>query len=176
MIMTQINRYIRWLRSLVDRPGSYYDVLFEAAWETAYEYSVPHDDNRAADGLRLRETFGDANSPLPDLGECRMLEFLVALSIRLNDTLYDWDKPDQSSDWFWKLIWNLELEQFDDTYSNNPYENIVNAFERMNLRLYNADGTCGGLFPLRRPKEDQREIEVWYQMAAYILENLLHLS
>jgi hypothetical protein len=29
----------------------------------------------------------------------------------------------------------------------------------------------GGMFPLEDPREDQRAIEIWYQMMAYINEN-----
>lgn len=173
MIVTPITRYTRWLRSLVDRPGSYYDILFDAAWNWTYEYSIPHDDNRAEDGLRLRERFESESSlRLPDLGECCVLEFLVALAIRLNESTYDWDKPNQTSDWFWTMVFNMGLQRFDDTYSDDPYENITDAFERLNFRLYNEDGTDGGLFPLRWAKEDQRQVEVWYQMMAYLSENL----
>lgn len=173
MTMNPTNSYQRWLRSLVDRPGSYYDILFDAAWQTTYEHSVPYDDNRAEDGLRLRERFEyETSIMLPDLGECRVLEFLVALAIRMNEVVYDWDKPDESSNWFWKMVFNMGLQRFDDTYSDDPYDNIVDVFECVNLRLYNEDGTDGGLFPLEYPREDQRQIEVWYQMMAYLTENL----
>ena len=167
------HRYHNWLRDLVDRPGSFYDILFAVAWETTYEYSVPYDENRAEDGLRLRDTFEhDTSTMLPDLGQCRMLEFLVALSIRLNETTYDWDKPDETSNWFWKLIFNMGLHKFDDTYSDDAWDSIRDAFGYLNLRQYNADGTDGGLFPLKHPREDQRQVEVWYQMMAYLTENL----
>ncbi len=173
MIMVRTNRYTQWLRGLVDRPGSFYDILFDAAWNWTYEYFVLHDANRAEDGLRLRERFEyETSTILPDLGECRMLEFLVALAIRLDESTYDWDNPGQTSEWFWKMIFNLGLQRFDDTYSNDPYEHITEAFDGINFRLYNEDGTDGGLFPLGRPREDQRQVEVWYQMMAYLSENL----
>jgi hypothetical protein len=174
MIMVRTSRYTQWLRGLVDRPGSFYDILFDAAWQVEYEYSVLYDANRAEDGLRLRERFEyETSTMLPDhLGECRMLEFLVALAIRINEATYDWDKPDQTSEWFWKMIFNLGLQRFDDTYSDDPYDNIINVFECVNLRLYNENGTDGGLFPLRRSREDQRHVEIWYQMMAYLSENL----
>lgn len=171
--MLPINRYFRWLKSLVNRPGSYYDTLFEAAWNTEFEWSVPRDDNRAADGLRLRDRFEEETSiPLPDLGECRMLEFLVALAMRIDESLYDWDNPNQVSEWFWKLIFNAGLEKFDDDYSDDTYDAIQYAFWVINNRKYNRDGTDGGLFPLRHPKEDQRKVEIWYQMMAYLSENV----
>jgi hypothetical protein len=42
---------------------------------------------------------------------------------------------------------------------------------RLNRRLYTTSG-YGGLFPLEEPKEDQRKVEIWYQMMAYLGENL----
>lgn len=173
MVVILNHKYHNWLRGLVDRPGSFYDTLFYVAWETEYKYSVPYDENRAEDGLRLRERFESESSlRLPDLGSCRILEFLVALSIRIDEATYDWDKPDQTSEWFWILIKNLGLDKFDDDWSDDTRDRIVDAFEYLNQRQYNPDGTDGGLFPLERPREDQRQVEVWYQMMAYLTENL----
>jgi hypothetical protein len=124
---------------------------------------VPNDDNRARDGLDLRRRFERETSiMLPDLGECTMLEFLVALSIRLNETVYDYNDPDRVSDWFGELIDNLEVDR----------KSIDEIFQCLNGRTYDYNGGNGGLFPLENPREDQREIEVWYQMMAYLRENL----
>jgi hypothetical protein len=148
---------------LVENPGPSNHNLFAAAWNTPYEYFVPNDDNRAQDGLDLRGRFERETSiTLPNLGKCTMLEFLVALSIRMNETVFDFEDPDQVSDWFWELIENLEVDRFD----------LEEIFQRLNGRKYDYDGGNGGLFPLENPREDQREIEVWYQMMAYLRENL----
>ncbi len=163
MKMLPTNRYKRWLRGLVGEPGPSNHNLFVAAWNTPYEYFVPNDDNRAQDGLDLRERFERETSiVLPDLGKCTMLEFLVALSVRMNETVYDYDDPDQVSDWFWELVENLEIDRY----------KLKDTFQRLNGRTYDYDGGNGGLFPLENPREDQREIEVWYQMMAYLRENL----
>jgi hypothetical protein len=90
----------------------------------------------------------------------------------MNETLYDWDLGDQTSGWFWKLLFNTGLAALDDTYSDDTYERILYRFNIINKRLYNEDGTGGGLFPLAHPRQDQREIEVWYQMMAYLQENM----
>ena len=47
---------------------------------------------------------------------------------------------------------------------------INEAFQMINERSYAFDG-YGGLFPLRKPHQDQRNIEIWYQMQAYLMEN-----
>jgi hypothetical protein len=41
--------------------------------------------------------------------------------------------------------------------------------DRVIRREYEPDGT-GGFFPLQNPLEDQTQVEIWYQMAAYINE------
>ncbi len=163
-MMQNIDRYRRWLRSLVDEPGSSFDVLFDVAWTTFYEFFLPNDDNRAADGVRLREVFeSDSSIRLPYLDECRILEFLIALAMRVNEVVYDHTVPDQTSYWFWVLIENLEITEGDSALA---------AFDRLNKREYGSNG-YGGLFPIENTSnEDQRDVEVWYQMMAYLKENL----
>ena len=177
--MYPTNRYIRWLRGLVEKnPGPSYHILFDTAWKTVYEFHIPNDDNRAEDGLKLRERFElESSLRLPDLGECRILEFLIALAIRLNESVYDYNNPDQASYWFWELIKNLQLDAYDDNYpfgdifSEIPFD-IKQVFIRLNQRLYGSNGGAGGLFPLEEPMADQRYVEVWYQMMAYLAENV----
>lgn len=169
-----VNRYIRWLRGLVERPGPFYDTLFDIAWEMSFDWSIPNDDNRAIDGTELRKQFeSETSTRLPFLGDCRMLEFLVGVAIRMNKAVYDYHDPEQVSDWFWVLIENLKLTHCDDIYlsSGNLYE-VSLAFSHLNLRSYDKDGQNGGLFPLNHAKEDQRKVEVWYQMMAYLSENV----
>lgn len=45
------------------------------------------------------------------------------------------------------------------------------VFKQLNSRYYKSDG-FGGLFPLSNPMGDQRYVEVWYQMMAYLAENV----
>lgn len=166
--MTATLRYITWLRDLVDGLGPSNDLLFDAAWTVEFRPYVPNDDNRAADGLALRSEYEDQHSTdLPDFGECRVLEFLIAIARQIEKLTYDNENPGRYVDIFWELIYNLDL--------NNPdsLEEAISIFEAMRERQYRADGSGrGGLFPLKNPKEDQREIEIWYQIAAYLEENL----
>lgn len=172
--MLSINKYNRWLRDLVRTPGPSHDILFDIAWVTHYEYSVPNDDNRAQDGLKLRERFEyETSIRLPDLGECRILEFLIALAIRLNESVYNHEDPNQEPSWFWMLIVHLELNEYDDSYDfTRIHGEIQDVFARLNRREYDSDGGNGGLFPLANPTQDQRDVEIWYQMMAYLQENV----
>jgi hypothetical protein len=94
-----------------------------------------------------------------------MLEFLIGLATRLNVADYEPDMPDRVGPWFWALMDNLGIIEADESW-------IEDSFKRINTRDYSFDGH-GGLFPLRRPCEDQRKIEIWYQMQAYLMENML---
>lgn len=96
-----------------------------------------------------------------DLG-CSMLEMLIGLSRRLS-----FEAEGESRDWFWTLINNLALRSDD---KNPILVEVVDAtLERVIWRTYNPDGS-GGLFPLRRAHKNQRKVEIWYQLSAYLLE------
>jgi hypothetical protein len=64
---------------------------------------------------------------------------------------------------------NVELKQYNDRRSYRE-DTIQDVLDTIIFRTYKYDGR-GGLFPLREGKEDQRRVELWYQMCAYILEN-----
>lgn len=161
----EVTAYFNWLKDLVDDGRVFeHDMLFNVAWDMEYNYSVPSDANRYKDGLDLREEFERETSVvLPNLGPCRMLEFLVALSKRIDYILYDYDIGSQLPYWFWIMMENLGI-----AYSNDRRQ-IYAAFIVMMTRNYDYSGE-GGLFPLINPRNDQRKIEVWYQMHGWISE------
>jgi len=158
--------YRAWLRGLVSplAPTSHSPSLFKIAWEIKYLPTVPNDQNRYQDGMDLRPRYvQESSNGLPVLGECTMLEFLIGLAIRLNNADYDPAMPDRVGPWFWALLDNLGIIEASDVW-------IETAFFKINTRDYSFDG-FGGLFPIRNPKEDQRNVEVWYQMQAYLMES-----
>lgn len=171
-MMLALNKYQRWLRGLVHKSGPSYDILFDIAWVTRYVAFIPNDVNRAVDGTNLRRRFEyETSLRLPELGECTVLEFLIGLAIRLNETVYNNENPNQEAYWFWVLIENLQLDAYTDFYPfKDLHHGVQMAFEILNDRLYATNGH-GGLFPLKNTEEDQRHVEVWYQMQAYLHEN-----
>jgi hypothetical protein len=92
-----------------------------------------------------------------------MLEMLVGLSRRLS--IQGGGEP---REWFWHLIENLELEEYNDE-TPIPQREVDEVLERVIWRLYKKNGR-GGLFPLRRTTDDQRRVELWRQLNAYLLE------
>lgn len=149
-----------------------YPAIFEVGWEMPYSWSVPMDENRYYDGMELRGAFErEASVTLPDLGPCRMIEFLVALSNRMEFILFDYNYPGQVDRWFWQIMTNLRLTDIGTHNSHSTNRAIVKGtFERVLTRSYDQLGN-GGLFPLRESNFDQRKVEVWYQMHAWIHEN-----
>lgn len=72
-------------------------------------------------------------------------------------------------DWFWQFITNLKLEDY-RRVSTSDKQKIFSTLDRFVLRAYEPNGD-GGLFPLRRPQHDQREVEIWYQFCEYVEDN-----
>lgn len=92
-----------------------------------------------------------------------MLEMLIALSRRLS-----FEADGEPRAWFWHLMRNVRLDAITDdgSYSEKDVDKILDSII---WRTYEPSGK-GGLFPLRDAKEDQTQIELWYQLAAYLTQ------
>lgn len=167
--------YFTWLYGKVGsvetaNPSKTYWTLCRKLFTKEFIWFVPNDDNRAEDGRDLRREFIEEERVL-DVSEdwmrlgCSVFEMLIALSRRLN---FEADHI-SARDWFWILITNLGFEFCNDANGFND-ERVDEAIDCMVWRTYRPDG-YGGLFPLREPHQDQREVEIWYQLSAYILEH-----
>lgn len=128
---------------------------------TEFTYSIPKDQNRAEDGVDLRHRFGyESNDP------CSVLEMMVALAIRCEETIMDDTKfGDRTSQWFWGMIANLGLNGMVDARFDRPY--VRDAVSRFLNREYDRDGR-GGLFRVRNCDRDMRKVEIWYQLCWYL--------
>lgn len=168
-------QYLAWLYDQVapfkNRPRNRtYHMLFRQLHETIFVAIVPHDENRIADAKDMRYEFlRDYEEEQGDLewmrSPCSMLELFIILARCLAFEMDEDVKP-----WFWHLIEVLNLEQFNDRdYNDQAREVIQAALDRVIWRTYKSNGD-GGLFPLRRPESDQRKVELWYQLNAYLLE------
>jgi hypothetical protein len=166
--------YLRWLYSQVADPDARgpsrsYWTLLKQMYETEFFWYVPNDDNRAADGQYLRREFiedlglDDVDPDWMHLG-CSMLELLIGLSRRLS--FLDEGEP---RGWFWHLVDNLGLRFDDRNRRNFPAALVYEVLQDVMWRTYKPNGH-GGIFPLRHPERDQREVELWYQMSSYLLE------
>lgn len=180
MKKTMNDGYFAYLCGEVGGAGEH-SLLLEQLHGIEFYSLVPNDHNRGVDGEQLRIKFVDEVGPqgspsLPD-GPCTMLEMLIGLAYRLEFELLGGRYERPMSDWFWVLIDNLGLRNVtDDLYRKGlDIRSKVDIIIRKLLdREYDTDG-FGGLFPLnnlaKSGTRDQRRVEVWYQMSAWIIEN-----
>lgn len=166
--------YFRWLLDTVmfrdmKRSGRSYLYLLKQMGSIQFTWSVDSDVNRAEDGKYLRYTYAEmVGTDYEIKGACNFLEMCIALASRMNDDIFDADPTARPARWFWIMMENCGLDKYtDDNFDPLEVEQIC---ARIIKRQYNRTGK-GGLFPLKHPKEDQRKVEIWYQMQAYILEN-----
>jgi hypothetical protein len=105
-------------------------------------------------------------------GPCTVLEMLIGVAQRLDWELQGGRFERPASDWFWVLIDNLDLTWCENLEYSKPDSRAEVEFKVVRLleRGYSEDGN-GGLFPLKSPKKDQRRVEIWYQMSAWVIEN-----
>lgn len=171
--------YFEWLCDFIGvyRSNASYWILTKALYDKEFmPGNIPHDDNRAEDGLYLREEFlvetRQMNNSFMNRNKCSFLEMLIALSRHMEFQLSSSDDyKDRTSRYFWELIKNLGLIIYDDDHfiELGGDSAVDKKIKNINYRQYFTDGE-GGLFPLRHSQEDQRYVEIWYQMMAYIEE------
>lgn len=165
--------YFEWL----ERQVTYFDDSYTYHNLLGKLYSLPYipvidmDQNRALDGIHIRnDYFGEYGEDQNIIDSpCSFLEFLLGLARRMN-YIYGDVYEDRTKDCFWTLIRNIGLKElYDKTYEVNPERIVEEAVDRVNNRTFETDG-FGGLFPLQNPRENQRNVEVWYQMNQYLAE------
>lgn len=172
--------YLLWLATQIrgeddGHPNRTYDGLLTIMFEKEFIWLVANDDNRLVDGLELRVEFcHEVDIPLGDAGAfllkdhpappCSFLEVLIGLSRRMA-----FNAGDRPNGWAWVLMHNLELHRITDPVGRSKERRAKDIIEKCIWRHYDPDGR-GGFFPLESPEEDQRQVEIWYQMAAYINE------
>lgn len=175
-------RYFEWMCQTVCDNHRYaksasYRRLLTKLHNTPFEYTMPMDGNRAADGIDLRYRFGRETNVSDvviatylDDRPCSILEMMIALSIRCEEHIMeDSDIGDRTGQWFWNMIVSLGLGNMTD----NRYDvHLVNDVIRRFLdREYGRDGH-GSLFVVKGCRKDMRDIDIWYQMCMY-LETIL---
>lgn len=166
-------RYFVWLYGQVadpdlTRPSLTYWKLLRILFKKEFTWTIPRDENRSEDGKALRIRFirelrlDEVDADWMDLG-CSMLELIIGLAERLS-----WEAEGESYYWFWLMMENLNIHQYSDN-KRLPKTKIEAVLDCVIFRTYKPSGE-GGLFPLRHAERDQRQVELWYQLSAYVLE------
>ena len=166
--------YLQWLyRQVADinhkSPSKTYWSLFRQLFTTEFVWLIPNDDNRVEDGRNLRYQFlhqsgiDTVDRNWMEIG-CSFLEMLIALS-----RWCAFEDSGSAESWFWHFLEVLGIDEYTDA-EQIPHEDVDDILNRVIFRTYRKDGH-GGLFPLRHPRRDQTQVELWYQMNAYLIEN-----
>ena len=150
------------------------NILYETKFRVCEKYhkQVALDESRIEDALSMREKFTNDSDfePMFDarfllrvgLSDVSIFEIMVALADRM---IYNCSDSIDRSEAFLIMFKNL-FSGIDE----NDSEKLLERVKKFLNREYDKDGTFG-LFPLKNPKKDQRKVEIWYQMMAYIIEN-----
>jgi len=179
-----IDEYYKWLIYMIMRSKNHeYDLLCKDLYGTKFRWLIDNDVNRAFEGVALRENFctfmgvdirdftfrGEAIDS--ELG-ANVLEVLIGIALRCEWVVMDDVNNLDICYWFRKLLCNLELDLFTDNgyYDHGGKEKVGLILDRFMNRTYSKNGK-GGLFPLKGCCKNQRNIEIWYQMNTYLVEN-----
>ena len=169
-----INDYFEWLYNIVctkrySSKVSYRKLLMHLHSIT-FSYSIPKDVNRYDDGVDLRYRFalnqGYADAPECLDKPCSVLEMMIALAIRCEETIMDNpNMGNRTSQWFWSMVNTLGVGNMtDDRFDRQFVDDVI---ERFLNRKYKPDGE-GGLFRIKRCEYDLRKVEIWYQLCWYL--------
>lgn len=169
--------YFDWMYHMVtdgryDGPNSYRRLL-RYLHNCDFVCSMKSDKDRVYDGTSLRHRFAIRCDKYPYNyieqsldGPCSVLEMMVALAIRCEETIMsDAKLGDRTAFWFWKMINTLGLGGMTD----NNYDEIHVDWTVCKFldRDYEPDGT-GGLFKVRGTKYDFRRMTIWKQMCCFL--------
>ena len=170
--------YFYWMCDLVCR-GRYdntilYRKLLSYLHSVEFTYRIRSDADRAHDGVNLRHRFAlltDDYEYVRDCldGPCSVLEMIIALAIRLEETIMtDPQFGDRTGQWFWQMIVNLGLGSMTDArYDERYVEEVVDRFLK---RKYEPDGH-GGLFVIYNSEYEEidlRKMPIWTQMCHFL--------
>lgn len=177
--MIREDEYYDWLLEKVtdtDFNPSRYFTLMRLLYNTEFTWTVPGDENRAADGLTLREEFAkDMGYSSFDVRvvlnrPCSVLEMIIALACRMeNQIMEDLFIGPRFGRWVMTMITSLGLRYETEGYFDNNYvDYIIQSFLK---REYEEDGD-GSLFRIHNHAIDMRKEEIWAQMNWYLRELL----
>lgn len=172
------NEYLEWLYDLVcdDTYSNHvlYHKLFNTLLNRKFIWFIPRDENRAIDGLELRDTFQNLYPEIPcmpNASGCSVLEVLIALAKRCENSIASDDEfGDRTGQWFWEMIVNMGLGKYDDgQYDDEEVNYIIDLFLNRN---YDDHSLIGCAFNVQYPKAPMNQTELWYQMCWHLSEVL----
>lgn len=109
------DQYCDWLVDIVSNgrfaKGISYTKLLSQLQSIPFRYGkMKKDKNRVEDGIYLRYRFARddqdcCKNPVLRQGECSVLEMMIALAVRCEETIMDDPRyGDRTGQWFWQMI------------------------------------------------------------------------
>lgn len=173
-----VNEYNYWILDLMEAnlpEHRKYSKLLEELSYIEYKWCIPLDENRDIDAVDLRKEYlAEKNMDFISLREAfcayprSVLEVMAALSRRIEIEITGEPGNDHVERWFWDMIDNLCLLEFDDLHFNRRL--VDKKIDIWLSREFNWDGKFSA-FPLKNCQIDQRKIDIYYQMQLYLAEN-----
>ena len=168
------NDYFEWLYKNACRGKGHdtvsYRKLLMLLHSIDFDFYIRDDLSRFNDGIDLRYKFGNRigrDNIMDILNEpCSVLEMILALAIRCEDTIMaNAQYGDRTTQWFWNMIKNLGLSYMtDERFDKDTAVRIIYDFME---RRYQPNGK-GGLFYIPDCKEDLTIVEIWTQLLWYL--------
>lgn len=162
--------------------GMGYDCLFDLLYSYDFEPLHDFDNNRISDVIDLQMELARKNgydiNELSDNHSISVFEVLAVMCIEGEDSvMYDPDIEDRTYVWFWDIMHNLKLDKYTDTIfdmSDTAERHVDEIISIWMNREYNYDGSDGGAFIIRHPREDLRKVDLWMQYMWWLTENYLY--
>lgn len=168
-----LDSYYEHLVRIIDPENEHgnYSKLLDRLFHARYFHKYgSNDKNRAVDGEDLRKKY-DGYLPI-DFKEgfpCTVLETMVALAVRIEVDIMGEPGDDHPERWFWAMVNNSGLrvltnDQFDDDlFETTIFDILAHGFDEQGN---------GSFFPLKaKPGRDARQMELWQQANAWLIEN-----
>lgn len=181
--MSLMTRYYRWLCSElgVDPKESKIESVCSMMMISPFVSDMWEDQNIVESALYSRREFVRDQDPIAKrefyraMGECSVLEVIAILIRKMSYMLLGNHLASSNQGaLFFELLDNLGLSWInDDAFSRDEdgcREYIEDVMSRFVGREYEENGDDGGLFPLENPPEDMREMSLFQQLDAYLIE------
>ena len=163
--------YFDWLvRSIgLDTLPESFTTLVRTLDAIPFVWHLPMDENRALKVIELREEFLGHVSTINKT--VSVLEVLVALSSEFLDIVGYEYQTKRLGDIFWELLDNLGLLIYNDSemLGSVSMDSVRFTVSIWLDRAFKPNGV-GSIFPLEKPKQNQKYTDIWYQMNYYIGE------
>lgn len=155
-----------------------HNILLRLLFNTEFYWTIELDRNRAEDGKLLRDEFAKVTKYVTYEsidGPCNMLELLIGIAIRMDGITYKGEHISHVADYFWEILGNLlgsklMFESSDGRIDDRICLSVKKSIQGFLGHKISYTGK-NGLFPVKkRDFGDFKDMEIWNQMHAYLIE------